>query len=92
MLRFSFGPIGSRSDRGVHVCTPTDPQKSKIEPGFERFRIKFQNPQKLSQQKISAFGGQLKLITDVSQFPNGVYTIEFVVNNSKLHKRVIISR
>ena len=48
--------------------------------------------QKLSQQKISAFGGLLKLITDVSQFPNGVYTIEFVVNNSKLHKRVIISR
>ena len=32
--------------------TPTDPQKSKIEPGFERFRIKFQNPQKLSQQKL----------------------------------------
>jgi len=48
--------------------------------------------QKLSQQKVSAFGGQLKLITDVSQFPNGVYTIEFVVNNSKLHKRVIISK
>ena len=48
--------------------------------------------QKLSQQKISAFGGQLKLITDVSQFPNGVYTIEFVVNNNKLHKRVIISK
>ena len=32
--------------------TPTDPQKSKIEPGFERFRIKFQNPQKHSQQKL----------------------------------------
>jgi PKD repeat protein len=48
--------------------------------------------QKLSQQKVSAFGGQLKLITDVSHLPNGVYTIEFVVNNSKLHKRVIITR
>jgi len=48
--------------------------------------------QKLSQQKVSTFGGQLKLITDVSHLPNGVYTIEFVVNNSKLHKRVIITR
>ena len=48
--------------------------------------------QKLIQQKVSAFGGQLKLITDVSHLPNGVYTIEFVVNNSKLHKRVIITR
>ena len=48
--------------------------------------------QKLIQQKVSAFGGQLKLITDVSHLPNGVYTIEFVVKNSKLHKRVIITR
>jgi len=48
--------------------------------------------QKLSQQKVSTFGGQLKLITDISHLPNGVYTIEFVVKNSKLHKRVIITR
>ena len=48
--------------------------------------------QKLIQQKVSAFDGQLKLITDVSHLPNGVYTIEFIVNNSKLHKRVIITR
>ena len=32
--------------------TRTDPQKTKIEPGFERFRIKFQNPQKHTQQKL----------------------------------------
>ena len=45
--------------------TPTDPQKSKIEPGFERFRTKFQNPQKLSQQKLKL----RKLYLDKNYFP-----------------------
>ena len=48
--------------------------------------------QKLSQQEVSVISGQTKLITDVSHFPNGVHTIEFVVNNSKLYKKVIISK
>ena len=48
--------------------------------------------QKLIQQTVAAFGGPLKLITDVSHLPNGVYTIEIVLNKSKLHKRVIISK
>ncbi len=63
-----------------------------IESGTMQINFINMMGQKLIQQTVAAFGGPLKLITDVSHLPNGVYTIEFVVNNSKLHKRVIISK
>ncbi len=48
--------------------------------------------QKVNENKVSVLNGTTKLITDVSHLPNGVYTIEIIVNNSKMHKRLIISR
>ena len=48
--------------------------------------------QKVNEHQVSIVNGQTKLITDVSHLPNGVYTIEIVINKSKLHKKVIISR
>ncbi len=48
--------------------------------------------QMVNTNTLSAVNGQAKLTTNVSHLPNGIYTIEIVVNNSKLHKRMVISR